>query len=229
MPGTKVAVVSGGFGCLGSAVAHALLKRGVRVALIDRSTAAAERPPVPTMQVGGIDLSRMADSTRAMDAIATTLGRIDVLVNVAGGFQWGRVAESGPELWDEMYAVNLRTAVVASMAALRYLRAAGGGRIINIGAVGATNPAAGMGAYAASKSGVRCLTEALAKELAEHAITVNAVLPTIIDTPRNRAEMPDANFSEWVTPQQVAELIASLASDETRSITGVAIAIGARS
>jgi NAD(P)-dependent dehydrogenase (short-subunit alcohol dehydrogenase family) len=127
-----------------------------------------------------------------------------------------------------MFAMNLKTAVIACSAALPYLGARGPGRIINIGAGAAARAAAGMGAYTASKAGVERLTESLAEELKDRQITVNCVLPGTLDTPRNRADMPQADFSRWVAPQAVADVVAFLASDAARAVTGAAIRVSGR-
>jgi NAD(P)-dependent dehydrogenase (short-subunit alcohol dehydrogenase family) len=127
-----------------------------------------------------------------------------------------------------MYAVNLKTAVCASKAALPHLIGAGGGRIVNIGAGASAKAGAGMGAYVASKAGVAKLTEALAEETKAQGITVNAVLPSIIDTAANRADMPKADFSKWVKPAAIAELIAFLLSEEAADITAALIPISGR-
>jgi NAD(P)-dependent dehydrogenase (short-subunit alcohol dehydrogenase family) len=155
-------------------------------------------------------------------------GGIDALVNVAGGFRWELLRDGEVETWDELYAINLRTAVVACKAALPALLERGRGRIINVGAGAAARAAAGMGAYAASKSGVERLTESLAAELRDRGVTVNAVLPGIIDTPRNRADMPDADFARWVAPEAIADVIVFLASDAARAVTGAAVPVFGR-
>ena len=145
-----------------------------------------------------------------MAAIVQRLGGIDVLVNVAGGFVWQTVLDGGADTWGRMFRLNVTTAVTMTTAALPALLARPGARIINIGAGAAAKAAAGMGAYAAAKSGVARLTESLAEELAAHDITVNAVLPSIIDTPTNRADMPNADTSTWVEPEALAEVFFSL-------------------
>jgi NAD(P)-dependent dehydrogenase (short-subunit alcohol dehydrogenase family) len=155
-------------------------------------------------------------------------GGIDVLVNVAGGFQWQTLLEGEVETWDQMYRMNLRTAVVACKVALPSLIERGRGAIVNVGAGAAARASAGMGAYAASKSGVQRLTESLAEELKEHGIRVNAVLPSIIDTPRNRADMPNADHSRWVRPEALAEAVMFLASDAASAVTGAALPVSGR-
>jgi NAD(P)-dependent dehydrogenase (short-subunit alcohol dehydrogenase family) len=120
------------------------------------------------------------------------------------------------------------TAVAASRAALPHLLARGAGRIVNIGANAATRAAAGMGPYAASKAAVARFTESLAEEMKDRGITVNAVLPSIIDTPQNRADMPDADFSRWVAPEAIAEVILFLVSDAAAAVTGALIPVTGR-
>jgi NAD(P)-dependent dehydrogenase (short-subunit alcohol dehydrogenase family) len=118
--------------------------------------------------------------------------------------------------------------VVTCQAALPALRERGHGRIVNIGAGAAARAGLGMGAYAASKAGVQKLTEALAEELKDDGITVNCILPGTIDTPRNRLDMPQADFSRWVSPAAIAEVIAFLASDAAEAVTGAAIPVFGR-
>ena len=153
--------------------------------------------------------------------------RFDALINIAGGFSWETVAEGDPKTWQRMYALNVTTALNASRAAIPHLIVSGAGRIINIGALGALQAGAGMGAYAASKAGVHRLTEALAAEY-KGKITVNAVLPSIIDTAANRASMPSADFSKWVTPRELADVILFLASDAASGVTGALLPVSGR-
>jgi NAD(P)-dependent dehydrogenase (short-subunit alcohol dehydrogenase family) len=155
-------------------------------------------------------------------------GGIDALINIAGGFRWETVRAGSLDTWDLMYRINVRTAVAASQAALPHLLASGDGRIVNIGAAGALKAAAGMGAYAASKAGITKLTEALADELKDQGVTVNALLPSIIDTPANRADMPGADSTRWVKPEQLAGTIAFLLSEPARAITGALIPVTGR-
>ena len=138
------------------------------------------------------------------------------------------LADGTVDTWDTMYKVNVRTAVIACQAALPYLLQAGGGRIVNVGAMGAMKAATGMGAYAASKAGVAKLTEALAEEMKDRGVTVNAILPSTLDTPKNRRDMPQADFTRWVAPAEAAEVIAFLVSDEARAVTGALIPVVGR-
>jgi NAD(P)-dependent dehydrogenase (short-subunit alcohol dehydrogenase family) len=150
---------------------------------------------------------------------------LDALVNVAGGFLWETVECGSIETWDRLYATNVRTALLASQAALPHLVARGEGRVVNVGALAAAQAASGMGAYAASKSGVARLTEALAEEFKDRGITVNAVLPSILDTAANRADMPQADFARWVEPRALARVIVFLLSPDAAPINGALIPV----
>jgi len=222
----RVFAITGGFGVLGQAVARAALGAGHTVALID---AAAEGRGLPdgVLALGGVDLMEVAQARSAMDRVALDLGGLDVLVNVAGGFVWQTLADGDPANWDRMYRLNTLTCANASRAALPHLLASKAGRIVSVGAGGAVKAAGGMGAYAASKAGVHRLTESLAEET-KGKITVNAVLPSIIDTPTNRADMPDADFGAWVTPDEVAQAILWLASEAASGVTGALLPVTGR-
>ncbi|MDY0022134.1 SDR family oxidoreductase [Arenimonas caeni] len=223
----KTIAITGAFGALGTAVVQVLQARGASVAAIDRADAPRDPAALGAASLhGGVDLGDAASAAAALDAIARRHGRLDGLVNIAGGFAWEKVQGGSLDTWDKLYQMNLRTAVAATQAALPHLP--DGGRIINIGANGAVKAGAGMGAYAASKAGVMRLTEALAEELKPRGITVNALLPSIIDTPANRADMPDADFGAWVQPAQLAATIAFLLSDEAGAITGALIPVTGR-
>ena len=225
----KMIAVTGAFGTLGAAVVRAALEAGARVAAIDRADAPAAALGIGAAQAfGGVDLSDADAATVTLDAAAQALGGLDALVNVAGAFRWQTLTDGDLDTWDLLYRINLRTAAAASKAALPHLRRRGGGRIVNIGAAGAIKAGAGMGAYAASKAGVARLTEALAEELKDDRITVNAVLPSIIDTPPNRADMPTADFERWVKPEQLADVIVFLLSERAAAITGALLPVTGR-
>ena len=218
----RVFVVTGGFGALGRALASTLGEHGACVALLDR----AQRPAALSdtervLALGGVDLGTEGAAQRAFAQVEQRWHRIDGLVNVAGGFAWETLAEGALDTWDRLYAMNLRSAVAASQAVLPHLSA--GGRIVNIGAMAAVKAGAGMGAYAASKAGVMRFTEALAEELKDRGVTVNAVLPSVIDTSANRADMPTAEFDRWVTPQALSQVVAFLLSGDAAAITGACL------
>ncbi len=222
----KVVVITGASGALGKVVAEQALARGARVAGIDHVPAQVPATPI-RLELGSVDLTDAAAAKTAIDAVAAHFGKIDALINIAGGFAYETVADGDPKTWARMYALNVTTALNASRAAIAHLTASSAGRIINVGAMGALQAGAGMGAYAASKAGVHRLTEALA---AEHKgrITVNAVLPSIIDTAANRASMPTADFGKWVAPKELADVILFLASDAASAVTGALLPVSGR-
>ena len=226
MPREKVIAVTGASGALGKVVVEAALAQGARAAAID--FAAAQGASIKErLDLGGVDLTDAAQAQKAIDAAAAHFGRLDALINIAGGFAFETVAEGDPKTWQRMYALNVTTALNASRAAIPHLLASRAARIVNIGAFGALQAGSGMGAYAASKSGVHRLTEALAAEY-KGRITVNAVLPSIIDTAANRASMPKSDFSKWVAPQELADVILFLASDAASAVTAALLPVTGR-
>ena len=223
----KVLVITGSNGALGQAVAATLSGYGARLALLDHAQTPAAQP-AGALHYGGLDLTQEDAARSVMERVVKEAGRLDGLINVAGGFHWEKLAGGTLDSWDSMYRINLRTAVVSCQAALPFLLQSGHGRIVNVGAMGAVKASAGMGADAASKAGVAKLTEALADELKDRGITVNAILPSILDTPKNRADMPQADFTRWVAPAEAAEVIAFLVSDEASAVTGALIPVVGR-
>jgi NAD(P)-dependent dehydrogenase (short-subunit alcohol dehydrogenase family) len=225
----KKIAVTGASGALGTAIVKAVRAAGGVVAAIDRHSAAEGLRNLPGVELlSGFDLSKSQDAANAIRDAAARLGGLDGLVNVAGTFRWETIEAGSAETWDLLYRVNLATAVNASRAAVPVLGNSGAGRIVSIGAAGALKASAGMGAYAASKAGVIKLTEALAEETKARNITVNVILPSIIDTPVNRADMPTAKFENWVRAEQIGDLVVFLLSDHASAITGAAIPIVGR-
>jgi NAD(P)-dependent dehydrogenase (short-subunit alcohol dehydrogenase family) len=224
-----VIVVTGAFGALGRAVVAGAVAAGARVAALDQAAPADAAALVGPngMAEGGVDLSDAAAAVAIVQKVKDRLGRIDALVNIAGAFRWETLEAGSPDTWSFMFRVNVMTAANASRAALPYLVESGTGAIVNIGAGAALKAGAGMGAYAASKSGVHRLTESLAEEM-KGKVRVNAVLPSIIDTPANRKDMPDADFSKWATPAEIADAIIFLVSDKARGVTGALIPVNGR-
>jgi NAD(P)-dependent dehydrogenase (short-subunit alcohol dehydrogenase family) len=222
----KVIVVTGASGALGGVIAEMALARGARVGSIDRADVqlATTRSRIG---LGGVDLSDAAQAKTAIDSVVSHFGKLDALINVAGGFAFEAIAEGETQTWQRLYAFNVLTALNTSRAAVPYLAASPAGRIVNVGAMAALQSGAGMGPYAASKAGVHRLTEALASEW-KSKITVNAVLPSTIDTPANRASMPNADFEKWVKPQELAEVILFLASDAASAVTGALVPVSGR-
>lgn len=213
-------IVTGAFGALGRAVVAELTVRGAQVVAVD--LAAAPDDHGAAMALGGVDLAEPAAVDLAFAKVREGLGDIAGLVNLAGGFVFETVADGGIEAFDQMYRTNLRTAAVACRAALPHF-AARGGAIVNVGAAAAGAPGAGLAAYAASKAGVRALTESLAQELRPRSIRVNSILPTILDTPANRRDMPDADRSHWIAPAAAARVIAFLLSPDAAAVSGASL------
>lgn len=227
LTGKKIAI-TGAFGALGNKVAVRVRAAGATVACVDHSPAAkAPNSLADFIVLDGVDLGSPEAAAKAFQAAAQRMGGLDGIVNIAGGFRWEKVEGGSLDTWNQLFNVNLRTAVNAVQAALPLMNKPTG-RIINIGAAAALKAGAGMGAYAASKAGVARLTEALADELKDSGVCVNAILPSIIDTPANRADMPTADHERWVKPEQVADLIIFLLSDHASAITGALIPIVGR-
>lgn len=220
-------LVTGAAGVLGQAVIATLVARGEMVAAVD--LAPAVPPAGQRLSVGGTDL---ADATAGAALIAqltgtSGAGSLTGLVNVAGGFLWETVAEGGWASWERMYRINVQTAFEATRLALPALRASRGA-IVNVSAAATARAGAGMGAYTAAKSAVSRLTEALAVEELANGVRVNAVMPSVIDTPANRRDMPDADHSRWVTPTEIAEVVAFLLSPAASGVTGALVPVVGR-
>jgi NAD(P)-dependent dehydrogenase (short-subunit alcohol dehydrogenase family) len=224
----KVFVVTGALGALGQAVTTCLIAHGAKLALLGNRARPGVEHPVGALVYTGVDLSQKDAASGIFERVFKEMGRIDGLVNLAGGFQWDKLEGSSLESWESLFRVNLLTAVVSCEAVLPYLLRSKRGAIVNIGAAGASQATCGLGAYAASKAGVVKLTEALADEVKDRGITVNAVLPSVLDTPGNRANMPEADFTRWVSPMAVAEAIAFLVSDLARAISGASLPVAGR-
>lgn len=221
----RVVVVTGAFGALGRVAVEAALAAGFSVAAIDFAVSPTAPPATEALIIGGVDLTDAAQAQAAINTVAERFGRIDALLNIAGGFAWQTVEGGEPATWDRLYRLNVLTTLNCSRAALPLLLAGDSGRIVNVGANGASRAAAGMGAYAASKAGVHRLTEALAEETKGRGVTVNAVLPSIIDTPANRADMPEADFSRWVSPRDLVAVMLFLASPAAGAVTGALVPV----
>jgi len=227
LTGKKI-VITGAFGALGSVVASRVRAAGATVACIDFApTSKAPNSIADYLLLGDVDLSSPDAAAKALQAATQRMGGLDGVVNIAGGFRWEKIEGGSLETWNLLYNINLRTAVNAIQAALPLLQKESGS-IVNVGAAGAIKAGAGMGAYAASKAGVAKLTEALAEEIKDGCVRVNAILPSIIDTPANRADMPTAEYDRWVKPEQVADLIVFLLSEHASAITGALIPIVGR-
>ncbi|MBO0710745.1 MAG: SDR family oxidoreductase [Acetobacteraceae bacterium] len=231
----KIVVVTGAAGNVGRAVCRLLAEREARVAAVDtldaplREAVAALPHAGQHLAVSGVDLLDPASCTAFVERVLRELGPIDGALNTVGGFAMAALDAAGPELWDQMFGLNLKSALNLYRAVIPGMRAARRGSLVAIGAAAALRAPAQMGAYAASKGAVLRLTESFADELKADGIRVNAVLPGTIDTPQNRAAMPDADPALWVKPIEVAEAILFLLSDAASGVSGALLPVGGRS
>lgn len=225
----RVVIVTGAAGALGRAVAATFKNAGARLVLIDNNADGLRTVfggDSAEQLLIAADLSDQAALQRAADKAIATFGRIDALCNIAGGFRMGHPVHDTPaDVWQLMIELNAGSVIRMSHAVVPYMLAAGGGRIVNVAAMGGLKGGATMGAYAASKSAVMRLTESMAAELRDKNINVNCVMPSIIDTPANRADMPKADPKKWVAPAALADVILFLASDRARAVHGAAVPV----
>ena len=224
----RTVIVTGAAGNLGAAVTAEFAQRGADLVAMDLDADALGKaygtwPQTLTVPVNLLEQSQV---DAAVARVVERFQRIDVLVNLAGGFRMGEPVHAMAEsTWNFMLDLNVRSMLHAVHAAVPHLLAGGGGKIVNVGAFSAQRGAAQMGAYIAAKSAVIRLTETMAAELREQNVNVNCVLPTVIDTPQNRASMPKADPAKWVAPADLAKVIAFLASDAARAVHGAALPV----
>jgi len=227
-------IITGAAGNLGAAVAIELARRGAKLVCAgrsaDRLAALAARLPqaAETLDMPGLDLTRFEDAAAMTSAALGRFGRIDGLVNTLGGFATGAVAADALSGFDTLLSLNAKATLVTSAAVLPAMIARKRGRIVHIAAAAGNRGTAGLAAYSASKAAVMRIVESIAAEHRADGITANSILPGTIDTPQNRAAMPDADFSNWVTPAAIARVIAFLVSDDAAAVTGAAIPVTGR-
>ena len=225
----QTVIVTGAAGHLGRAVTRHFAARGAALVLIDVDRARLQQAhgdEHARLMFAPTDLRDAAQAAAMARAALARFGRLDVLVNLAGGFRMGEaVHETSDATWTLLFDLNTRTLLNACRAVVPAMLDRGSGRIVNVGAYGALRGGALMGAYAASKSAVIRLTESTAAELRERGVRVNCVLPTVLDTPDNRAAMPDADPSRWVATDALADVIGFLASDAARAVHGAAVPV----
>jgi NAD(P)-dependent dehydrogenase (short-subunit alcohol dehydrogenase family) len=228
----KVAVITGAVGNLGMATARVFRNQGARTVLVDRSQARVQDafPEIADsdnhLLVGGVDLSNSESIAKIIEQTISKFGHLDVLVNTVGGYRGGKpVHETDFDDWDFLFNINLRSTLLCCRAVIPQMLKQGHGRIINVASRDGLRGNAGYAAYSASKSAVLRLTESLADELKASGINVNCIVPGTIDTPQNRAAMPRGDFSKWVQPSAIADVVAFLASDASRAINGAALPV----
>jgi len=219
----NVVMVTGAAGNLAQAVLPAFHKAGARIIAVDRAIPGG----LPDGAIGlAADVTHPVGVQRLIQEALQKTGRIDVLVNLVGGFAPGRLIETELPVWERMLSLNLTAAFLLSRAVLPAMVKQGAGRILLIGARAAADPFPGAAAYIVAKSGLIALTKVLALEQAGSGVSINAVLPATIDTPANRASMPGADWTRWVKPDDLAAILVFLASDEAKAVNGALIPIG---
>jgi len=228
----KVTIITGAMGNLGTATARLFQQAGAKTVLVDHSpdrirVAFKDIADSPDhLLVGGIDLSDTASLGKLLEQTLSRFGRVDALVNTVGGYRGGKpVHETDLADWDFLFNVNVRTTLLCCRAVIPQMLKQKRGAIINVASRDGLSGSAGYAAYSASKSAVLRLTESLAAELKASNINVNCIMPGTIDTPQNRAAIPNGDFSKWVEPAAVADVIAFLASDVSRAINGAAVPV----
>ncbi len=227
----QVAIITGASGNLGRATARSLYQAGAKLVLVDMKLERLEEAFADIAEAGKgllsvVDLTDAGAVDSMVYQIVQEFGRIDMLVNIAGGYTAGpRLHETPLEMWDFMLNLNAKTVFLTSRAVIPYMLNQQSGKIVSIAARAGLEGKAKMAPYIVSKSAVIRLTESMADELKAHNINVNCILPGTIDTPQNRASMPNADFSKWVQTQDLANAILFLCSDLSKSITGVALPV----
>lgn len=231
----QVAVVTGAAGNLGTALCRRLAEAGASIALLDRDAEAmaqqqAQLPQATDAASFTVDLLDPTSVQGTVEAVHKRFGRIDLLANVAGGFAMGPpLDETDDATWDLMLDLNARSVFHMARAVLPLMRAAGYGRIVNVAARAALQGQGNMGPYCASKAAVVSLTESLAAETKALDINVNCILPGTVDTPQNRAAMPDKDHDSWVPTDALADVMLFLASQAARCVSGAAVPVYGRS
>ncbi len=220
----KIAVITGAKGGLGSAVTKAFLDAGVAVAGVSRSISAADFSH-PNFHPFSADITQPGPTRELITRIASALQRIDILIHIAGGFAFARVEDTDDDTWTRMRDLNLSSGFYLAREVIPIMRRQNFGRIIAIGSLAATEPHAGIGAYVASKTALHALFRTIALEMRDAGITSNVILPGTMNTPGNRAAMPDADFTKWVEPSDVAKVALMLAQEDAGSLTGAMIPV----
>ncbi|MGE5444953.1 MAG: SDR family NAD(P)-dependent oxidoreductase [Ignavibacteriales bacterium] len=227
----RIAIITGGTGALGRAVVSVFIEEGAKVVctyIIDEelshysSLAENQKSNLVFVQA---DVTKEKSVAETVQKTLERFGRVDVLVNIVGGFTYAKIVDTDEKIWDSMMNVNLKSTFLCSKAVLPQMVKQNYGKIINISSRPGLKGSSGVGAYAASKAAVMNLTETIADEVRNYEINVNAILPSTIDTPANRKSMPDADFSKWVKPEEIARVITFLASDDSKPMSGAGIPV----
>lgn len=227
----RVALITGGTGGLGRDVVSIFLSKGASVCTtytnrkyLDSISSLKEEYGAKLM-FAKADVTKTRDMSKVAERTLNTYGRIDILINIVGGFATAQITDTDEELWDKMMDMNLKSAFVCSKSVIPQMKKQKYGCIINIGAKPALKGQKNMSAYGASKAGVLNLTQSMADELSDSNIRVNAIIPGTMDTPRNRKDMPKADFKKWVKPEEIAEVLVFLCSEHGDKISGAVVPV----
>ena len=222
----RVVFITGAKGGLGSLITRRFLETGATVVGASRSISQQDFPG-PNFTALAVDFTKAGAVSDAVQFVITQFGRLDVLVHVFGGFVGGQtVAETDDHAWERMRDLNLTSGFYVLRAALPYLRKSGRGRIVAIGSLTAVEPHSELGAYVTFKAAFAMLVRTVALENKDAGLTAHVVLPGTMDTPANREAMPDADFSKWIQPRDVVNLVLSLTTERASQVTGAVIPIG---
>ncbi|MCH8029977.1 MAG: SDR family oxidoreductase [Candidatus Dadabacteria bacterium] len=232
----RIAILTGGTGALGSKVLKALLDEGAKAVCVyfredqlrDNISLLKDKDYKKRLMFLKADLTRDKQVEKIVTKTIDGFGGVDILINVAGGFTYGKLLDTEVKTLDHMMNTNLKSAFIATKAVLPHMIKQNYGRIVNVSSRPALKGTKGLGAYAASKAAVLNLTETTADEVMNYDINVNAILPSTIDTPANRLDMPKADFAKWVKPEDIARVIIFLISEDSRPITGAGIPVYGR-
>jgi len=225
----RVVLITGAKGGLGSYVTQAFLRTGATVVGASRSITPADFPAENFIPLSA-DFTNSVSVNSAIRSMVSQLGKLDVLVHVMGGFAGGKtIAETDDSTWDQMRDLNLSSAFYTLRAAIPHLRRSNSGRIVAVGSLAAVEPHGGLGAYVIFKSALTTLLRTVALENKDVGLAANLILPGTMDTPANRKAMPNENFSNWVQPNDVADLVLSLCEPRARHFTGLAVPIEGKS
>jgi NAD(P)-dependent dehydrogenase (short-subunit alcohol dehydrogenase family) len=225
----QVAIVTGAAGNFGAAIARELAAGGAKLALVDvngealKAVAAGLPESAAPLLLDGIDLRRAADAERVADETMARFNRIDALANTVGTFRMGAIADDAVDQFSFLMELNALSALLISRAVAPIMAAQHYGRVLHVAAGAAQRAGASMAAYGASKAALMRITESLSEEYKRQGVTANCIQPSVIDTPQNRAAMPDADFSDWVPPEALAKVAAFLLSRESWPITGAVV------
>ncbi|MGH7889749.1 MAG: SDR family NAD(P)-dependent oxidoreductase [Thermodesulfobacteriota bacterium] len=229
----KVAIITGGTGALGRTVVSAFLEEGAKVVstyIVDEELKEiSSMIKNPSFVLIKSDVTKEKQVAKVVKKTLERFRKIDVLINIVGAFAYAMIQDTDERTWDLMMNINLKSTFLCSKAVLPQMIKQNYGKMINISSRPALKGSAGVGAYAASKAGVLNLTQTIADEVRDYDITVNAILPSTIDTPANRRAMPKADFSKWVKPEEIARVMIFLASDDSKPINGAGIPVYGKS